>query len=223
MQQVYIYILIDPNTNYVRYVGKSINPERRLKDHIYNKKKTHCSYWIQSLGKDKQEPILIIIDCINGNWEFWEQHYISLYKSWGFKLCNHTNGGEGNHGVKLSEETKKKMSLIHKGKQYAKGSVRTQDFKDNLSIKFKGNTNAKGSIRDVSFRKKLSENNGRGNAKLTEEEVIKVCELINQGLKGRAIKKIVPSIESHILWNIKNGKSWKHITSKYLNDGKSIS
>jgi hypothetical protein len=28
-------------------------------------------------------------------WEFWEMHYISLYKSWGFNLVNGTKGGEG--------------------------------------------------------------------------------------------------------------------------------
>lgn len=33
-------------------------------------------------------------------------------------LCNLTNGGDGTWGYRLSEETKNKLSKIHKGKSY---------------------------------------------------------------------------------------------------------
>lgn len=221
--KTFIYTLTDPRTNQIRYVGKSVNLRGRIDGHMYNKKKTHCSCWIQSLMKLGEKPILDIIDCVENDWQFWEQHYISLFKTWGFDLTNHTNGGEGNDGKKLSESTKKKMSLAHKGKQYALGTVHTEEYKQNLKLKLTGNKRAKGAVRTIETRRKLSENNSRANAVLTEEEVIQVCQLINQGLKGRGIKKQVPKIKPHILWNIKNGKSWKHITSKYLTNGNGIS
>lgn len=37
-----------------------------------------------------------ILDTVNVcDWQFWEIHYISLMKSFGFNLTNHTNGGGG--------------------------------------------------------------------------------------------------------------------------------
>lgn len=38
MRKVYIYCLIDPTNNNVRYVGKSVNPEKRYD----NKKEFRC-------------------------------------------------------------------------------------------------------------------------------------------------------------------------------------
>ncbi len=43
----YIYTLSDPNTNEVRYVGKTINIKRRYKQHLYDKRQTsHKNSWI---------------------------------------------------------------------------------------------------------------------------------------------------------------------------------
>lgn len=87
-----IYALIDPRDNQIKYIGKTNNLERRIKEHFSYRKNTLCSNWIQSLKNVNMKPIFQIIDEVE-NWQFWEQHYISLY--WGFDLKNHTKGGEG--------------------------------------------------------------------------------------------------------------------------------
>ena len=122
MKSVKVYILIDPIKLDVRYVGITTKRLKvRLWGHISSANcKTSNNYknnWIISLKKGGSVPIIEEIDeVLMDEWQFWEQHYISLYKSWGFKLTNLTFGGEGTFGYKFSEECKLKMSKIQKGK-----------------------------------------------------------------------------------------------------------
>ena len=47
-----IYCLYDPSTMEARYVGKSVNPEGRLKTHIWDAKRMNCypvHKWINKL------------------------------------------------------------------------------------------------------------------------------------------------------------------------------
>lgn len=116
----FIYTLSCPLSNDIRYVGKSDNIKNRIRDHLSKSKKlkTHKDKWICSLNKNHSKPKLEILDIVDKNeWKFWEQHYISLFKSWGFNLVNHTNGGDGGSFKKHTEETKKKMSQLRKGKK----------------------------------------------------------------------------------------------------------
>lgn len=113
----YIYTLSCPITSEVRYVGKSDNPQERLNKHQNNlnntKYKTPKWSWIKSLRDKGFKPTMQVIDIVpNSEWCFWEQHYISLYKSWGFNLTNMTSGGNG--GFSVSLESRRKMSESQK-------------------------------------------------------------------------------------------------------------
>lgn len=100
----FIYTLIDPITKVDRYVGlttKSIDV--RYKDHLIykSKPKTHKTKWVEGLRKNGLKPIIEILDEVpDEEIKFWEMHYISLFKSWGLKLVNGTNGGDGTFGYK---------------------------------------------------------------------------------------------------------------------------
>ena len=119
----FMYILIDPLDNNVRYVGKSNNTVDRLNAHIKRLKgTTHKENWIRNLLSKNVKPIMEVIDEVPKiEWEFWETHYVSLYKSWGFDLTNATPGGNhrypGNALPFMSKETKKKLSDINTGKK----------------------------------------------------------------------------------------------------------
>ena len=57
----FFYCLIDPNTNLVRYIGRTVNPKSRLRHHMYETRKqnrTRKQRWINKLGKT---PILRIL------------------------------------------------------------------------------------------------------------------------------------------------------------------
>lgn len=122
----YIYALKDPITFEIRYIGKSDNPIKRLRKHIiFTKANPNCynhkTNWIRQIISTNSIPIIEIIDEVNiVDWMFWESHYISLYKSWGFNLVNSTLGGDGGatrNGRKNSVEHCLKMSLSQKGRK----------------------------------------------------------------------------------------------------------
>lgn len=113
--KTFIYTLIDPFTNEIRYVGKSNNPKKRLYDHLslcYTTH-THKNNWIKSLLEKNTKPILDIIDEVSiDEWEFWEKYWIKKFKDDGENLTNYSKGGNGisKHGYNTIE----KMKIRHK-------------------------------------------------------------------------------------------------------------
>lgn len=74
-----IYILIENKIPV--YLGKTNQPNRRLREHRMN------------FSKD---VLLEVIDEVEENeWMFWEQWWIELFNSWGIKLLNKNKGGGG--------------------------------------------------------------------------------------------------------------------------------
>ena len=104
------------------YVGKSNDVNSRKHNHK------------QTYGNN---TLLEIIDKVNINeWRFWEEHYISLFKSWGFKLTNKNNGGGGLTTVNFSKDRNMKISIATKGMSKShKGRPFTEEHK--LKIKAK--------------------------------------------------------------------------------------
>ena len=152
---VIIYTLECPLSNKIKYIGKTMNLKLRLYNHINKSKnkKTYKDKWVNSLIIKGHKPIMNVLDIVNENeWEFWEKFYISLFKSWGFSLTNHTEGGDGgsfkkhsietikkmsnkipwNKGIPFSEDVKKKMSESGKVKVFTKTHL------ENMSKSLKG-------------------------------------------------------------------------------------
>lgn len=155
-----IYALIDPRDENVRYVGKSNNVNSRYSYHINEYKSKQISKkinWIKSLYKIGLKPELLILDEVPVlEWEFWEIHYISLFKFYGYKLTNSTIGGDhsgSSLGIKRSEETKIKMRLA--------ASKRTPEFYLNLVQKRDKNLEWRLKLSNVVYtkerRKRLSD------------------------------------------------------------------
>lgn len=141
--KTFIYTLSHPITNEVRYVGKTTNIKRRYYDHVYRQSKTYKGNWINSLLKEGLKPVMNIIEECTDNWSEREQYWITQFTN----LTNGTSGGETfvmteavkeklrlantgknnpNYGKTASEETKKKLSLVHKDK------VISQEHKEKL-------------------------------------------------------------------------------------------
>lgn len=95
MKTIYIYKLIDPITNDVRYVGKTNNLVRRFSAHLKRSKtnKYHSARWINSLLNKDLKPILEIIEeCDETNWEEREIYWINHYRE-KYDLTNILEGG----------------------------------------------------------------------------------------------------------------------------------
>lgn len=133
-RKVKIYSLRHPDTNEVRYVGKTTRRLcQRLGNHIYNAKRTkhnkHLSNWILSLLKEGKKPIIELIEeCDYNIWQEREKYWISFYPN----LINATLGGDGCEGFKHPEEVLEKIRKSSKGRRH------TEEFKQAMSKRLKG-------------------------------------------------------------------------------------
>lgn len=98
---IYIYGLHCPIEGVIRYIGKSINPKKRLCAHIggalrgeYNH---HTARWLRKLQADDLAPELVILrELTDGEcWQDVERELIASADANGWRLTNSTAGGEG--------------------------------------------------------------------------------------------------------------------------------
>jgi group I intron endonuclease len=113
----FVYLLKDPDTEEIRYVGKTSNLEQRYKYHINTtiKSKTHLGNWLACLAKENLKPIQTILFKTQTNEEasILERLAIKFFKYQGLNLTNIKLGGDGGP---LPDETKRKISIARKGK-----------------------------------------------------------------------------------------------------------
>lgn len=140
---MFMYVLLDPISCKIRYVGKCVNPKRRYYSHVSSSKlanqKFHNAVWIKSLLSSNLKPIMRIIEKLPNNlllWEIRENFWINFYKTLGFDLTNTRTGGGsattyGRLGKRNSEEHKKKCSVARKGK-YVYHPPRPEETKEKL-------------------------------------------------------------------------------------------
>ena len=102
-KKTFIYGLYSDSDGIIRYVGKSDDPEHRLKRHIYQKdeSKTHKNYWIKKAIKENQKICYKILECVDFDiWQEREKHWISQFDN----LVNTAKGGLGGCGIKYEIE-----------------------------------------------------------------------------------------------------------------------
>lgn len=149
---VYIYALLCPTTDELRYVGKTVDLTSRYNTHCNDKTNTYRGKWIRSLKMHGHKPVMIVLEQSDSdNWIEAESFYIQYFKSIGCRLTNLTNGGEGLTGYVHSAETKHKISKAHKGKVLSTqtrlkmsaartGTKRSEEYRQRVSERYKGRT-----------------------------------------------------------------------------------
>ncbi len=114
----YIYGLVDPRTNFIRYVGKSVDPQirlsRHLRPHSTDSPKTYCARWIRSLKTIGLEPTLTILEGPCENWEEAERRWIASFPLG--QLTNLTSGGDGVHDLIRTPEHCAAIGRANKGR-----------------------------------------------------------------------------------------------------------
>ncbi len=133
----YIYALVDSSdpTN-IRYVGKTA---RRIRDRLWDHKKyakrfpnkTYRSTWINSVWRRGSEVIAVELEeCDESVINEREMYWIAYYKAHGYRLTNHTDGGDGS--TNMDESTRQKLRDYHTGRPFPESAKRK------LSDMFKG-------------------------------------------------------------------------------------
>ncbi|ACC71065.1 GIY-YIG nuclease family protein [Paraburkholderia phymatum] len=128
-----IYVLRDPRTHAVRYVGKTVQSlARRLNAHVHRSdaKKTHRDCWIAGLRMAGLIPVIECVATAGADWAECEQFWIAHYRAAGCDLTNQTDGGEGTPGIEVKDSVRVEMSR----RQIAK---MTPEYRKQLSEKVK--------------------------------------------------------------------------------------
>jgi hypothetical protein len=106
-----IYGLVDPKTNEIRYIGKAVDLENRIRNHFKPSRllaKTHKNNWLKLLINENKKPFVVVLEkelsenLLNEFEIKWIKHYNKI----GCKLTNATDGGDGG---KLNQEAIDKM------------------------------------------------------------------------------------------------------------------
>lgn len=101
MKKTFIYGLFSDSDKVIRYVGKSDNPEYRLKRHIYqrNDSKTHKNNWINKLLDNNEKLLYKILEVVDyDKWSEKEKNWISKFDN----LVNTSEGGLGGASIKYN-------------------------------------------------------------------------------------------------------------------------
>jgi hypothetical protein len=119
-----IYGLVDPQTQELRYVGKTVTSLVKRRDaHFTGVKRaakiTRKVAWLLTLGGARPE-VFEIESVGDQNWKESEKFWLAYYRSIGCDLVNESLGGAGGGALgkhwNLSIETRNRMSVARKGK-----------------------------------------------------------------------------------------------------------
>lgn len=147
-REVKIYVLKNPITNEIHYVGRSLNPEVRYRMHIYlskkSKHKNKKDAWICGLLNSNLKPSLEIIDITSEEDATEKERYWieTLKKTCDLKNCR--DFIENNY--LFSEETRKKMSEAAKRTCNRRGTKTSEEGKINIGNSKRGTKQTKESI-----------------------------------------------------------------------------
>ncbi len=186
MREVKIYGLVDPETDEIRYVGKTVKTlSSRLSNHVYNAKVTkhnrHLSNWFLKFLNKGLKPLIIELEkATEENWKEIEMKWIKKLPN----LINLTEGGDGSLGYCHSPESVEKIRKAKKGfkhsketkektSEFFKNIERTESWRNSISKALKGRKASK------KARKNLSEAH-KGYIMPEEQK-----EKIRKALKGR--------------------------------------
>lgn len=209
-----IYVLKDPTTFEIRYVGLSSNVDKRYLEHIKDKAISYKQRWINTLLKNDEKPLLGVIESnltLSEAFEL-EIRYIEKYKNKGFKLTNSTIGGNAPMANKThSNETKLKMSKARTGINnsfYNKNHSEESKLKISNSLKGKPSWNTGKNLSSEHIKKlKIAKiNYSPPNKGETRFDLVLMEKLLQNGLKQYEVAKYFNTDQGTISRYIKKHK-----------------
>lgn len=112
-----IYVLCDPVSGSVRYVGQSRCGERRAYSHCWPqhlaRNHTVCDQWVKAQLAQGLTPLVVIVErCTEEHINDRERWWIAFAKAWGCDLTNVASGGRNGSGWKWSDESRARQKAI---------------------------------------------------------------------------------------------------------------
>ncbi len=123
----FVYALIDPRNNELRYVGKTYRLKERIYDHLHHVGRgdqTYKARWLRLLVAEGLDPIVLTLAYVlHVEAAALEVQYIKTLRGYGVRLTNLTDGGDGTPGLRrapVSDATRKKISAANTGKRHSR-------------------------------------------------------------------------------------------------------
>lgn len=176
-----IYVLIDPLTQQIRYVGRAKDLKVRIKRHFRGIGHSHVACWIRSLKRLGFKPEVMQLQIVSSlHICEAERHWIAFYRALGCPLTNIGDGGEGGmQGAKHSEETKAKIGAANRGKVVSEETRAKQRARaGSISMETRTKIGISSRNRNPESNARIGEANRR--RKITEETRAKIA-LASQG------------------------------------------
>lgn len=201
-----IYALCDPDTEEVRYIGKtsSVSLYDRLKVHIFRAQhstKSHRLAWIRGLLNQEKRPSICGLELIGPgiDWREREKWWIKFARGQGCKLTNMTEGGDGVEGLVCTPERREQVRQQMLGNQYGKGHKWTPEQRKKMMVSRTHET--------MSARTQGSKH---PRAELTEEDVYEILTRLSNGEKAKSLAEEYP-VAYVTIRGIACRNSWRHV------------
>lgn len=113
-----VYLLRDPRSGAIRYVGQTVEPKNRLRSHLSLRSKTHKFMWIQQLKTAGLQPRLEVVEICESQAaaNVAECEWIAALQLQGAQLTNTAPGGGGTRGFKMPAEARAAISRAKQGR-----------------------------------------------------------------------------------------------------------
>ena len=169
-----VYVLVDPTSLEVRYVGYSSNLKRRYWDHCNLFHRTPKCSWVKSLQNRGLQPVLRIV-CIVERHEACrvERALIAAMRCRGVRLTNSTDGGDGL--INPTVEVRAKLGRRYTPDERKRHSLILRATFARPEIRAKFGQHCKGKPRTAEHRAKTSEGLKRWAASTPLEQRRRKC------------------------------------------------
>lgn len=235
----YLYRHIRLDRNEVFYVGIGTKKKKGNHENVYRRgydTDSRNKHWKNIVNKTefRVEILLETNDLV-----FLKEKEIEFIALYGRKdlgkgtLCNLTDGGEGNHGLIVSEETRKKMSASLKGRVFTeewikkfseanRGRAVSDETKKLLSEKLSGRKRTleqKQRMKEAQSKRdwsttdfsKWSRGEKVSSSKLTDGDILEIKEMLINNVPYKEIMERF-GIKSNTITAIRKGTTWSHLT-----------
>jgi group I intron endonuclease len=208
---VYIYVLRDPNTNEVRYVGKTINIKKRRGNHIRqlkNLKKSNnkCNAWTNSMIKKGTPPIFEVVEkCNQSTWSIAEKSWIKKFDN----LLNMTEGGDSSIVIITDKHISKRLKGKKLSDVYSEEKVKELLLNKSINSSGEKNPNFGGKLQTEEYMLKQSLSNSKKPILVIDTLENKEYKFINSGQAGEFLNCDPKNIRYY------KNKNWK-IKRRYL-------
>lgn len=237
----YVYGLIDPRNNELKYIGFTNNIKERLNSHCREsrlKTNSHKNNWIKNLKNIGMKPQIYPIENYNIEEEALQAEIdlISYYKYIGCNLTNVTKGGDKGAVYERTDEVKQKISKSVTGRKHLEETKikisktltgikrnHSKEHREKISATLTGRKCKRPSeetiekLRIANIGKKINEEiknkavNNNKSYKLNKNDILNIKELYNTGNYTQFELGKLYNVRASHISRIINNKSGKYL------------